>query len=202
MSDFRSASPPSAPPACVLFSANEVRPGTMHMLWIDAGAGVRFAADAPLQVLPPGEPVELRVLVQNLGPYVLPVHLAVDVATEEGEEEGRQGSTGDLPAGSVLDATYSLALESLAAGCHLSVYCQPLRTTGRMQDPWRPPALFAGNGTPASTMAPAQASVAFRAHPRCPRCNGPMRWVPRQGSRPRAWTCEDCAHRVETGILG
>lgn len=199
--DFPSKDRPVAAPVAVLFSAAEPRPGGMHLFWTNAGSGVRFAAEIALQVLPPKEPLELRVLIHNPGPYVLSATLFVQLWLGGSEPRSFQASTGDLPVGSILDATYTLPGLTVPTGCRVSVSCLPCQPSGRLQNPWQAPQLvpFPGSVAPNLSVALASADVRERVH--CPKCEARMRWVPAQGGKPRAWVCEECAHRVDTGIL-
>lgn len=193
---------PSPPqPQAVLFSAQQPRPGSLRMFWTDAGAGVRFAAEVPLQVLPPGEPVEARIIVQNAGGSPTPVRLLVLTDTDGGPKRGGLATTGDLPPGSVLDTTYALTVPANSTRGSVIVHCEPVGSLGRGQDPWQAPALQPVPAAIPRLLPSVRAAFAVRPTPRCPRCTGPMRWCPREPSKARAWVCEDCAHRVEGGIL-
>jgi ribosomal protein L37AE/L43A len=197
----RPAGAPAAAPTGVLFSSHGLLDGATHMLWGDAGNGVRFAAEVPLQVLPTGEPLNLRVLVNNPGPYVLSAELFVVSVLGDASPQARRIVTGDLPPGSVLDATYPLLSPNYAARCHLAIFCRPRPPTGNGQDPWRAPPVQDYTGALDRNLPSVHSRVEIRDRAHCPRCEGRMRWVPAQASKPRAWVCEECAHRVETGIL-
>ncbi|MDE1821644.1 MAG: hypothetical protein KGJ23_09550 [Euryarchaeota archaeon] len=196
------ASPVSLGPVPVLFPANEPRPRSGQLFWADGGVGIRYAAEIPLQVVPPEEPVELRLLAQNSGPYVVGVLMSAVVETD-GRSEPRtlQTLSGDLPVGTVLDATYPLPPAPDSTRCQTTVYGRAVVASGRFQDLWKAPALLPRPGPPEKGPTFAQASAQLRGHARCPRCEGRMRWVPSEGPKPRGWVCVECAHRVETGIL-
>lgn len=195
--DFKSA--PAAPP--VLFSTAQRPPGSTHMLWADAGSGVRYAVEVPLQLLPPGEPVDVRVLVENQGPYVV---RAAFRFLQNGSSPGSQGvrsTTGDLPVGTLLDTSYAIKVPASLDVWKLALLCQPLPPTGAPQNPWKAPDLRPDTAAPPTDLPTTHATVAFRATAHCPRCGRTMRWVPARPPKPRAWVCESCAHRVETGFL-
>lgn len=190
-------------PQPVLFPARQPRPGSAHMLWSDAGSGLRFAAEIPLQVLPPGEAVDLRVLVENRGPYITRATLLVLQSGRLPGPNTMKTTVGDLPPGSVFDASYNLEVPLNVQECKVSVFCLPMPPEGNLQDPWKAPELREDNSVnPLRTLPCANASVKFRARAKCPRCESTMTYVRATAERPRAWVCEDCQHRVETGLVG
>lgn len=199
--DFVSSTTPDPGPRPVLCSSREPPAGTTHVLWTEAGAGVRFALEAPLQVLPPGEPVQVRVLIENRGPYVVMVSLLLVQSPKSPGQQPSRVTTGDLPVGSILDASYMVDVPGPTSQCRLSALGQALKPSGVAQDRWRAPELVADMGPPTLGLPSSQATISFRTKARCPRCDGPMRWAPAQPPKARGWVCQDCAHRVETGSL-
>ena len=172
------------------------------MIWSEVGSGVHFAAEIPLQVVPPAEPVELRVLVDNQSFYPMVATLRILQNGVETRARGLRATTGDLPGPSVFDATYPLKVPVGETQWKVVVLCQPSPGAGVPQAPWKAPDLQPDTAAPPPPALPsAQTTVMFRNSPLCPRCEGRMRWSPARSPKPRGWVCEDCAHRVESGML-
>lgn len=201
MTDFVNASKPVAGPPQVLFSSLARPPGSTHILWSEAGSGIRFAVEAPLQVLPPGEPVGVRLLVENVGPYVARACLHLVETGRPLESRAEKVTTGDLAVGTVFDASYTVTPPKTAVDWKVSVLCQPTAPQGAPQDPWKAPELLPDPVPLHAHLATAQVAVAIRSTARCPRCENNMRWTPAQPPKARGWVCEACAHRVESGSL-
>lgn len=201
LTDFpgRAATPP-APRGVLLADPNAI-PRANRLFWNDAGSGVRYALEVPLQVVPPGQALEVRTVVHNQGPYLLSTEMLLRCARGDHSTRAYRVATGDLLVGAILDATYPLHVSSEPTRCELSLLCRACQPTGRLQDPWISPTLTPFTGLVPLNGSHACAVAEVRARSHCPRCESTMRFVSDPGPRPRAWVCEDCAHRVELGSL-
>jgi hypothetical protein len=188
-------------PKRVLFTAFDKRPDQMRLAWVAAGGGLRYAHMVPLQTLPPGESVPIRVIAynQSLGP--IGIELLLHLTGNNGAAVDGRTYAGDLPPDHVLEATFQLPPPAQAEECRVSVAGRAVPPTGRPQHPMTTPPvepLPSGSG-----IAPTQTDpvVRFMTSCRCPRCENVMVWMPGSARRVRSWCCDACGHRVDSGML-
>ncbi|MDE1835610.1 MAG: hypothetical protein KGJ23_03225 [Euryarchaeota archaeon] len=190
-----------APPK-VRFNSLEKRPEALRVQWMPAGAGLRYASRVSLQTVPPGENVPLELLAHNQGPHPLSLEYYVQLTGRSGVVAVSRVYSGDLPPEGVLDATVLLPPPDDPEGCRVSTYCRALPATGRLQPELQPPGVAPVQGSVSLPVQPTDPDVKFLTSVRCPRCENRMAWVPGGPRRARAWVCDACQHRVETGLLG
>lgn len=217
-----SASPPSSagspptsiPPTASNFPHNPVAPDKSIyayadrqsvydlMPWRPAGGGLRFSRDIPLRTLPPGEPIYVEMMVQNQGssPLAVTYYLFLTNANLQGTK--LQGESLDIPPGSVLDVSHTLAANLQLGDYAITVFCVPRTTLGRNQDPNSFPTLAPVEGALPSGLPSLYEVLKIRRDVACPNCQGKLQWTPAgMGGRVRAWVCGRCGNRIENGVV-
>lgn len=172
------------------------------LTWVPAGGGLRFSRDIPLRVLPPGEPIHLEVIAHNQGGEPLSVSYYVSLTNANLQGTRLQGEAQDIPAGSVLDVTHTLAANLMPGDYHITVFCLPRTPTGKNQDPSSFPSLAPVDGPIPTGLPSLYDTLKIREEVPCPSCGGNLLWTPTgMGGKPRAWVCGRCGHRIESGTL-
>ncbi|MDE1881671.1 MAG: hypothetical protein KGI89_14135, partial [Euryarchaeota archaeon] len=199
---FAPPAPPVGGPSKSLFLYVERQALYETLTWRPAGGGVRFSRDIPLRILPPGEPIAVEFFAQNQGAAPLSVTYYVVLTNVNLQGTRLQADSLDIPVGSVLDVTHTLAAKLQPGEYSITVFCVPRAGAGRTQDPASFPALAPVDGTIPPGLPSLYDVIKVREEVPCPSCGGRLLWTPASmGGRPRAWVCGRCAHRVETGIL-
>jgi hypothetical protein len=172
------------------------------MPWRPAGGGLRFSRDVPLRSLPPGEPIYVEMMVHNQGSSPLAVTYYIFLTNANLQGTKLQGESLDIPPGSVLDVSHTLAANLQLGDYAITVFCVPRTTLGRTQDPNVFPSLSPVEGALPAGLPSLYEVLKIRRDVTCPNCQGKLLWTPAgMGGRVRAWVCGRCGNRIENGVV-